>query len=165
MLMLAALDLGGAYAAKEAALRRSLPIAACGVVLFVLLFWVYASSLRYADLAPVTFGWIVILQVGVLVLDRFHYGTQVSRGQWAAVAVLLAAQTYLVLAPSMPVAVPTVAVPTVAVPQVGVPPAGVPPVAVPADRVAGVPVPVPRWPGRIGTYPSAEGRYSSRALR
>jgi hypothetical protein len=102
MLVLAALDLAGAYAAKEAALRRSLPMAALGIALFVLLFWVYASSLRYADLAPVTFGWVVILQVGVVMLDRFCYGASVSRGQWAAVAVLLAAQAYLLLAPSVP---------------------------------------------------------------
>jgi hypothetical protein len=51
MLVLALLDLGGAFAAKEAVLRRSMPMAAVGVTLFVLLFWVYASSLRYADLA------------------------------------------------------------------------------------------------------------------
>lgn len=102
MVALAALDLAGAYAAKEAALRRSLPMAALGIALFAVLFWVYASSLRYADLAPVTFGWVVILQVGVVLLDRFWYGASVSRGQWAAVAVLLAAQAYLLLTPSAP---------------------------------------------------------------
>ena len=99
MAVLAALDLAGAYAAKEAVLRRSAGMAALGVALFVVLFWVYASSLRYAELAPVTLGWIVLLQVGVLLLDRFRYGTPLSRGQWAAVAVVLAAQLYLVLAP------------------------------------------------------------------
>lgn len=101
MVVLAALDLAGAYAAKEAALRRSLPMAALGIALFAVLFWVYASSLRYAELAPVTFGWVVILQVGVVLLDRFCYGASVSRGQWAAVAVLLAAQAYLLLTPSV----------------------------------------------------------------
>src|SRR5512144_371583 len=107
MLVLAALDLAGAYAAKEAALRRSLPMAAVGVVMFVLLFWVYASSLRYTELAPVTLGWVVILQVGVVLLDRFRYGTPVSRGQWAAVLVVLAAQAYLLLAPAAPSQPPT----------------------------------------------------------
>jgi hypothetical protein len=101
MLVLAVIDLAGAYAAKEAVLRRSLPMAVVGVGLFTLLFWVYASSLRYADLAPVTLGWVVLLQVGVVLLDRFRYGTPVSRGQWAAVVVLLAAQAYLLLAPSV----------------------------------------------------------------
>jgi hypothetical protein len=97
MLVLAILDLGGAFAAKEAVLHRSFPMAGLGVALFVLLFWVYASSLRYADLAPVTLGWVVVLQVGVVMMDRFRYGTPVSRGQWAAVVVVIAAQTYLLL--------------------------------------------------------------------
>lgn len=100
MLVLAGLDLAGAFAAKEAVARRSLPLAATGVALFVLLFWVYASSLQYAELAPVTLGWVVLLQVGVVLLDRYRYGTPVSRGQWAAVAIVLAAQAYLVLAPA-----------------------------------------------------------------
>ncbi|HEX2807982.1 MAG TPA: hypothetical protein VHN80_17610 [Kineosporiaceae bacterium] len=97
MLVLALLDLGGAFAAKEAVLRRSLPVAALGMTLFVLLFWVYASSLRYADLAPVTLGWVVVLQIGVVLLDRFRYQTPISRGQWAAVVVVIAAQAYLLL--------------------------------------------------------------------
>ena len=152
MIALAALDLVGAYAAKEAALRRSVPMAALGVVLFVLLFWVYASSLRYADLAPVTFGWIVILQVGVVLLDRFHYGAQVSRGQWAAVAVLLAAQAYLILVSSMPASGP---------------PASGPPAS--AQRIAAVQVLVSREqvsrPEGVGAFQRTEGRYSSTALR
>ena len=49
MIMLAMLDLGGAFAAKEAVERRSSAFAVLGVVLFLLLFWVYACSLQYAD--------------------------------------------------------------------------------------------------------------------
>jgi len=100
MVLLALLDLGGAYAAKEAVLRRSPGHALAGVWLFVLLFWVYCSSLQYAELAPVTFGWIVVLQVGVLVLDRVRYGAEMSHGRWLAVGVILAAQAYLLLAPA-----------------------------------------------------------------
>ncbi|MFN0282647.1 MAG: hypothetical protein ACKVZ6_11845 [Kineosporiaceae bacterium] len=99
MALLAVLDLGGAVAAKEAVERRSPWIAALGAVLFLLLFWVYACSLQYAELAPVTFGWIVLLQVGVVLLDRFRYGVQLSTGAWVAVALILAAQAYLLLAP------------------------------------------------------------------
>lgn len=99
MALLAALDLAGAFAAKEAVERRSPAIGALGALLFLLLFWVYASSLQYADLAPVTFGWIVLLQVGVVLLDRFRYGAQLSHGAWVAVALILAAQAYLLFAP------------------------------------------------------------------
>jgi hypothetical protein len=99
MLVLAALDLGGSWAAKEAAERRSPGFAALGAGLFVLLFWVYASSLQVAELSAVTFGWIVLLQVGVVLLDRFRYGAVLTPGAWVAIAVLLAAQAYLLLAP------------------------------------------------------------------
>jgi hypothetical protein len=99
MALLAALDLAGALAAKEAVERRSPLIGAFGAALFLLLFWVYACSLQYADLAPVTFGWIVLLQVGVVLLDRFRYGAQLSHGAWFAVAIILAAQAYLLFAP------------------------------------------------------------------
>jgi len=98
MLVLAVVDLASAVAAKEAVARRSPALAGAGLGLYVLLFWVYTSSLRYADLAPVTLGWIVVLQVGVLLLDRFRYGATLTGRQWVAVGVLLAAQAYLLLA-------------------------------------------------------------------
>lgn len=113
MLLLAALDLAGAWAAKEAAARRSVGMAALGAVLFLLLFWVYASSLQYAELAPVTFGWVVLLQVGVLLLDRFRYQVPLPPGAWVAVLVLLAAQAYLLLAPTGAPAADRVAEPAV----------------------------------------------------
>jgi len=100
MVVLAGLDLAGAWAAKEAVLHKSLTWGAAGLLLFCLLFWVYASSLQYAELAPVTLGWIVVLQIGVVLLDRFRYGTPMPRGHWVAVVVLVAAQGYLLLAPS-----------------------------------------------------------------
>jgi hypothetical protein len=74
MAVLAALDLAGAVAAKEAVERDSPLLACTGLALFVALFWVYASSL-HAELAPVTLGWIVILQIGVVILDRHLYVT------------------------------------------------------------------------------------------
>jgi hypothetical protein len=99
MTVLAALDLGGAYAAKEAVDRRSVGYAAVGFFLFIVLFWVFASSLQVAELAPVTFGWVVILQVGVVLMDRFRYGITMPTSKWVAVAVLLLAQAYLLLGP------------------------------------------------------------------
>jgi cell division protein FtsW (lipid II flippase) len=106
MLLLAAVDLAGAYVAKEAVVRRSLPWAVAGIALFVLLFYVYASSLQYAELALVTLGWVVVLQVGVLVLDHVRYGNALSADKWVAVAVILAAQAYLLLASSESTSVP-----------------------------------------------------------
>ncbi len=101
MVTLAALDLGGSVAAKEWVERRSMTVALGGAALFVVLFWVYASSLQYAELSAVTFGWVVLLQVGVLLLDRFRYRVELTSGQWVAVAVILAAQAYLMLGPAL----------------------------------------------------------------
>lgn len=100
MVALAALDLAGAVAAKEWAVHRSLWPMALGLTAFAVLFWVYASSLQYAELALVTMGWIVMLQVGLLVVDRVRYGVELPAGKWVAVVVLLGAQAYLVLAPT-----------------------------------------------------------------
>ena len=99
MAVLAALDLAGAVAAKEAVERDSPLLACTGLALFVALFWVYASSLQYAELAPVTLGWIVILQIAVVILDRHLYLTPTPRGTWLAVAVMITAQAWLLLGP------------------------------------------------------------------
>ena len=100
MVMLAALDLVGAMAAKEWATRATLTPLVVGVTAFMALFWVYASALQYAELALVTLGWIVALQVSLLLLDRFRYGVEMPTGKWVAVAIILAAQAYLLMAPS-----------------------------------------------------------------
>ena len=63
MAALAGLDLVGAYAAKEWAATRATAMLLLGLGAFVVLFWVYASALQYAELALVTLGWIVVLQV------------------------------------------------------------------------------------------------------
>jgi hypothetical protein len=95
MILLAAVDLAAAYATKEAVLRRSFTWAAAGAALFLLLFYVYASALQYAELALVTIGWVVVLQVGVLLLDRFRYGQTLPLDKWVAVVIIIAAQAYL----------------------------------------------------------------------
>jgi predicted ferric reductase len=71
-----------------------------GLAAFAVLFWVYASSLQYAELALVTMGWVVMLQVGLVLVDRWRYGVELPVGKWVAIGVVLLAQAYLVLAPS-----------------------------------------------------------------
>jgi len=100
MLALAALDLVGALAAKEWASTSHPASLLLGVAAFLVLFWVYASALQYAELALVTMGWIVVLQVGLLMIDRLHYGVHLAPGKWVAVAVILLAQGYLLLGPT-----------------------------------------------------------------
>jgi hypothetical protein len=99
MLCLAALDLAGALLAKEWAENGSVRALVLGAGAFLVLFWVYASSLKYAELALVTMGWVVMLQVGLVLIDRWRYGVELPPGKWVAIGVVLVAQAYLVLAP------------------------------------------------------------------
>ncbi|MGB7817672.1 MAG: hypothetical protein WBL35_02905 [Ornithinibacter sp.] len=100
MAALALLDLLGAIAAKEWAERQNTLALGLGLLAFLTLFWVYASSLQYAELAVVTMGWIVLLQVGIVVIDKIHYSTSLPADKIAAIVVILVAQGYLLLAPS-----------------------------------------------------------------
>ncbi|HQW73553.1 MAG TPA: hypothetical protein PLN51_04520 [Ornithinibacter sp.] len=100
MAALAGLDLLGAIAAKEWAEKQSIAAIAFGTIASVALFWFYASSLQYAELAVVTMGWIVLLQVGIVIVDRVHFGTMLSADKIGALIIILVAQGYLVLAPS-----------------------------------------------------------------
>ena len=101
MVCLAGLDLLGAVFAKEWAENGSIRALVLGAGAFLVLFWVYASSLRYAELALVTMGWVVMLQVGLVLVDRWRYGVELPTGKWVAIGVVLVAQAYLVLAPSV----------------------------------------------------------------
>lgn len=100
MLGLAVLDLGSAMLAKEWVVQRHPLALAGGAFLSLALFAVLAFGLRYADLSTVTFGWVVVLQVGIVLMERARYGIHLSTGKWFAVVGLLLLQAYLILAPS-----------------------------------------------------------------
>lgn len=99
MLLLAAFDFAGAVFAKEWADTRRPWWFAAGLLTFVGLFCFYANSLKTAELSIVTIGWVVFLQVGLLVYERVRYGTELAPQKWAAIALVLLLQAYLVLAP------------------------------------------------------------------
>ena len=94
---LAALDLAGACLAKELSARPRFWMYAIAIGIWVLLFVVYVWSMRFDDLWVVTFGWITMLQVGVLLIDRFMFGTEVSARKWALAAALVVVQIGLLL--------------------------------------------------------------------
>ncbi len=100
MLALAGLDMLGAVLAKEWALRNQPVWFVAGLAAFIVLFAVYAASLHVAELSIVTMGWIVFLQVGLLVIDSLRYGVTFPPGKWVAIGVILILQAYLVLAPN-----------------------------------------------------------------
>ncbi len=95
MLVLAGLDIAGALLARRWSSGGSVVWFAAGVACFALLFWVYGSSLRYAELVPVTFGWIVALQVGLMIIERVRTSRPVSTGHWLAALAIVALEGYL----------------------------------------------------------------------
>jgi FtsH-binding integral membrane protein len=97
---LAVLDMGGAIAAKNWAMSHSNVWFVAGLAFFAVLFWIYGSALQYAELSVVTMGWIVMLQVGLLVVDRVQYDVAITPGQWLAIGGVLALQGYLVVSSS-----------------------------------------------------------------
>lgn len=96
---LAVIDLACAYAAKQWVTTRSAGALGGGVVAALLLFWVFASALQYAEMAVVTLGWIVLLQVGVLALDELKYGVHHPPRTWLVVLIVMLAQGYLICFP------------------------------------------------------------------
>jgi hypothetical protein len=89
---------GGGH--KEWATERNHWLFAAGLVAFGALFAVYAVSLKLAELSTVTFGWIITLQVGLLLLERIRYAVVLPNGKWAAIVAILVLQAYLILAPN-----------------------------------------------------------------
>jgi hypothetical protein len=100
VVLLAGLDFFGSVLAKEWAERHNHWLFAAGLLTFVVLFAVYALSLHVAELSTVTFGWIVSLQVGLLLFERLRYAVVLPQGTWVAIAGILLLQAYLVLAPN-----------------------------------------------------------------
>lgn len=95
MVVLAGLDVLGALLARRWAQGGSVLWFAAGVSCFVVLFWVYGSSLRYADLVPVTFGWIAALQVGLVLMARVGTASAIPVRMWVAAGAIIALEGYL----------------------------------------------------------------------
>lgn len=98
--LLAGLDLVGSVFAKEWAGAARPWAFVAGATVFLLLFAVYAVGLKYAEMSTVTFGWIVVLQVGVLLIERMRYGVSIPTGKWVAIVAIIVLQAYLVLGPA-----------------------------------------------------------------
>ncbi len=68
-----------------------------GAACFVVLFWMYGSSLRYADLVAVTFGWIAALQIGLMLFGRRASVAAIPARNWILAGVIVALEGYLLV--------------------------------------------------------------------
>src|SRR5689334_11396758 len=97
MVLLAGLDIVGALLARRWAHGGSTLWFGAGLACFSLLFWVYGSSLRYAELVPVTFGWLVALQLGLMLIDRAGSSRPAPVGHWLAAFAMIGLEGYLIV--------------------------------------------------------------------
>jgi len=100
MVLLAGLDIAGALAAKEWMEHRHPLYFIGGLLTFGLLFAVYAKSLSVAELPIVTLGWIVCLQIGLTIIDRIFYDSDLPPGKLIAILVIVILQGYIMVAPN-----------------------------------------------------------------
>lgn len=94
---LAGLDLLGAYLAKEFSVKPRWIVMVAGLAAFGLLFFVYVKSLTLTDLWVVTFGWVVLLEVGVLVLDRLRFDTHIPTHKMVLAGMIVILQVGLMM--------------------------------------------------------------------
>lgn len=78
VLLLTVLDLSGEVTAKEAVMRRSVPIFIAGAVIWLAVYPVFAWMLSGANLSTVTVGWCALGVIGAVAVDRLLYGVRVS---------------------------------------------------------------------------------------
>lgn len=101
VIVLAGLDLLGAFLAKEFSIRPRWIMMAGGVLAFALLFVVYVKSLSVSDLWVVTFGWVVLVEIGVLLLDRLRFDTDIPPHKLVLAGVIVLLQVLLMLPPAV----------------------------------------------------------------
>lgn len=100
--MLAAVDVVESVRAKEWSERRSVWLLIAGVAAAIVMFGLFSVAVRYTDMSTVTLGWIVVLQIGLMVTERVRYGIDHGLDRWAAVAAMVALQGYLLVGASEP---------------------------------------------------------------
>lgn len=65
----------------------------------MLLFALFVVAIGYAEMSTVTIGWIVVMQLGLMVAESVRYGVTHSTDRWVAMGAIVALLGYLLAAP------------------------------------------------------------------
>jgi hypothetical protein len=99
-LALAGVDVAESILAKEWSIRRSPWLLVAGIVASALVFVLFVLAIGYTEMSTVTIGWIVLLQVGLMVTETVRYDVSHSTDRWLAMGAIVCLLAYLVASPS-----------------------------------------------------------------
>ena len=88
VVLLAGIDLVSGVLAKSWAATNSGWLMLAGGAMYLVMFWGYGVSLRFGELSTITIGWVVIVTVGNMALDKFRYQVNFPTSKWL-VAILV----------------------------------------------------------------------------
>jgi len=99
-LVLAGVDVAESVLAKEWATRRSPWLLVAGLAASVLLFVLFVVAIGYTEMSTVTIGWIVLMQLGVMITETVRYDVSHSPDRWLVMGAIVCLLGYLVVVPS-----------------------------------------------------------------
>lgn len=97
VIVLAAIDLASGVVAKSWVASDSVWLMAGGFAMYLVMFWLYGVTLRFGELSTITVGWVVLITVGNMALDKFHYQVAFPVSKWIAALGAVALLVYLLV--------------------------------------------------------------------
>jgi hypothetical protein len=97
VVVLAGIDLASGVVAKSWAASDSAWLMAGGFAMYLVMFWLYGVTLRFGELSTITIGWVVLVTVGNIALDKFRYQVAFPASKWIAALATVALLVYLLV--------------------------------------------------------------------
>ena len=97
VVLLAGIDLVSGVLAKSWAATNSGWLMLAGGAMYLVMFWGYGVSLRFGELSTITIGWVVIVTIGNMALDRFRYQVNFPTSKWLVAILIVALLVYLMV--------------------------------------------------------------------
>ncbi len=99
-LLLAGLDVTESILAKEWVTHRSPWLLVAGLTASVMLFALFVVAIGYTEMSTVTIGWVVVMQVGLMVTETVRYGVSHPPDRWIVMGAIVCLLGYLVAVPA-----------------------------------------------------------------
>jgi hypothetical protein len=97
VVLLAGIDLVSGVVAKSWAASHSGWLMLAGCAMYLVMFWGYGVSLRFGELSTITLGWVVLVTLGNLALDKFRYQVNFPTSKWLVAILIVALLVYLLV--------------------------------------------------------------------